>query len=421
MLNVFPTIKRTAAEEALFDAYEAFDGKNSASETAIVALKKHGLPSRRVESWHYTDLRALLKDVPALAVRPDGNKAAKDAAAYDAIVDTIRLPIFDGYAFADLCEKTPAGVSIDVNQNALEAEARQDNAIGLMTQAFAGDCVNVSVDAGATIDKPIGLAHVAGGASALAVNQQSVVIGAGAKATVVERYVQNGNEAYQNSAVTNLTVGDNANATYVIVQQMGEAATHLGQINITLGTDANLMLFVLNAGGKLTRQEVNVDVAGEGSDFQLRGVNLIGDSQHIDVTMDLRHNVPNTTSEEIIRNVVTGKGKGVFQGRIAVAQIAQKTDAKMACNTLLLSDDGDFSTKPELEIFADDVLCGHGATFTDLEPSYLFYLMSRGIREKDARALLIKGFVDEIVEDLNNEALESAFVGVIDGWLDANG
>ena len=219
MLNVFPTIKRTAAEEALFDAYEAFDGKNSASETAIVALKEHGLPSRRVESWHYTDLRALLKDVPALAARPDGSKAAKDASAYDAIVDTIRLPIFDGHAFADLCEKTPDGVSIDVNQNALEAEASQDNAIGLMTQAFAGDCVNVSVDAGATIDTPIGLAHVAGGASALAVNQQSVEIGAGAKATVVERYVQNGNEAYQNSAVTNLTVGDNANATYVIVQQ----------------------------------------------------------------------------------------------------------------------------------------------------------------------------------------------------------
>ena len=421
MLNVFPTNKRTAAEEALFDAYETYGNKNGASETAIVALKEHGLPSRRVESWHYTDLRNLLKDVPALAGRPDADKAAKDAASYAGMVDAVRVPIFDGHAFADLGGSAPQGASISVTQTALEAEVSKDNAIGLMTQALAGDCVHVAVDAGATIDTPIGLAHVAGEAAALAVSQQSVEIAAGATATVIERYVQDGDGEYQNSAVTNLTVGDNANATYVISQQMGAAATHLGQINITIGVDAKLMLFVLNAGGKLVRQEVNVNVAGEGSDFQLRGVNLIGDSQHIDVTMDLRHNVPNTTSEEIIRNVVTGKGKGVFQGRIAVAQIAQKTDAKMACNTLLLSDDGDFSTKPELEIFADDVLCGHGATFTDLEPSYLFYLMSRGIREKDARALLIKGFVDEIVEDLNNEALESAFVGVIDGWLDANG
>ena len=162
-------------------------------------------------------------------------------------------------------------------------------------------------------------------------------------------------------------------------------------------------------------------VAGEGADFQLRGVNLIGDDQHIDVTMDLHHSVPNTESEEILRNVVVGKGHGIFQGKIRVAQVAQKTDAKMACNTLLLSDDGNFSTKPELEIFADDVLCGHGATFADIEPSYMFYLMSRGIPEREARALLIKGFVDEIVEDIDNEVLEGAMVDVIDGWLDANG
>lgn len=420
-MNVFPIIKRTAAEEALFDAYEAFDGKTGTSEAAIAALKEHGLPNRRVEAWHYTDLRALLKEVPALAARPNADKAAKDAAGYTKMVDAIRVPIFDGHAFADLGDNAPEGVSISVSQTALEAEVRKDNVIGLMTQAFAGDCVNVAVDAGATIEAPIGLAHVAGDTAALAVSQQSVEFGAGATATIIERYVQNGDGAYQNSAVTNLVVGDNANVIYVISQQMGEGATHLGQINITIGADANVMLFVLNAGGKLSRQDVNVNVIGETSDFQMRCVNLIGDSQHIDVTMDLRHKVPHTTSEQIIRNVVTGKGKGVFQGRIAVAQIAQKTDAKMACNTLLLSDDGEFSAKPELEIFADDVLCGHGATFTDLEPSYLFYLMSRGIPEKDARALLIKGFVDEIVEDLNNEPLETAIISVIDGWLDSHG
>lgn len=420
-MNVVPLTRLTAAEEALFAAYEGYETKSAASDAAIARLRASGLPTRRVEAWHYTDLRSLLKEVPALASRLDAGRAAQKAAGYARMVNAIRVPVFDGHAFPDLGDPLPAGLSVSVEKTAFLAEARPGNAIGLINQAFAGDCVAVAVADGAALDAPVGLAHVATERSAFAVNQQSVEIGAGARVSVIERYTQETDEAYQNSAVTNLHVGAGAEVTYVIAQQTGAAATHLGQINVTLGADAKLVLFVLNAGGRLVRQEVNVDVAGEGADFQLRGVNLIGDNQHIDVTMDLGHNVPHTTSEEIIRNVVTGRGKGVFQGRIAVAQIAQKTDAKMACNTLLLSDEGDFSAKPELEIFADDVACGHGATFTDLEPSYLFYLMSRGIPEKEARALLIKGFVDEIVADLANEELEAAFVAIIDGWLDAHG
>ncbi len=138
----------------------------------------------------------------------------------------------------------------------------------------------------------------------------------------------------------------------------------------------------MNAGGSLVRQEVRVATTGEGSDFQLRGINLLSGDTHTDVTMVLDHKVPHTGSRELIRNVVTGKARGVFQGRINVHQIAQKTDAKMACNTLLLSDDGEFSTKPELEIFADDVACGHGATVKEIDHNHLFYLMARGIDEK---------------------------------------
>lgn len=420
-MNVVPLIKHTAAEESLFAAYDGFTGKSEASENAMATLRSVGLPTRRVEAWHYTDLRTLLKDVPALALRLDGDKAADEAANYVRAVDTYRIPVLDGHVFADLSDVMPTGVSVSCVKTAPETGIRDDNLIGMVSRAFAGDCLHVVVAPGVEADKPIGIGHVATDISGLAVNQQSVDIGAGARVTVIERYVQNGENLYQNNAETNLVVGDNANLTYVIAQQTGENTTHLGQINITLGADANLTVFVLNAGGRLVRQEVRIKVAGEGADFQLRGVNLIGDGQHIDVTMDLNHDVANTTSQEIIRNVVAGKGKGVFQGRIAVAPIAQKTDAKMSCNTLLLSDDGDFSTKPELEIFADDVACGHGATFTDLEPSYLFYLMSRGIPEKEARGLLIKGFVDEIVEDLNNDVLEEAIISVIDSWLDAHG
>ncbi len=391
VMSVVSIAKLTEAEEMLFSAYDERAEKSSQSDAAIAVLKANGLPTRRVESWHYTDLRSVLKNVPAEVGEAVSGKV-------DTLVGNASL------------------LALDALSNHEKADFRFDDAIGQLNGAFATSGSSLNVGAGEKLESPKEIQNAVEGKAAHTTH--TVSFADKSSGTVIERQLGEGGFA---TSVTNLKIGNEAEVSYIIVQGKGVEATHLGQINVTLGADANFTLFVLNTGGKLVRQEIRINVAGEGSDFQLRGVNLIGDGQHIDVTMDLCHNVPNTTSEEIIRNVVTGKGKGVFQGRIAVAQIAQKTDAKMACNTLLLSDEGDFSTKPELEIFADDVACGHGATFTDLEPSYLFYLMSRGIPEKEARALLIKGFVDEIVEDLDHEALEEAIVSIIDSWLDQNG
>ena len=136
---------------------------------------------------------------------------------------------------------------------------------------------------------------------------------------------------------------------------------------------------------------------------------------------DTDHLAPDTVSTETFRNVVTGKANGVFQGQIRVAKIAQKTDAKMACNTLLLSDEGGFSSKPELEIFADDVACGHGATVTDIEEDHLFYLMARGIDEKTARGLLVKAFVAEVIEELEDETVIEALEARLVDWFAEHG
>ena len=202
------------------------------------------------------------------------------------------------------------------------------------------------------------------------------------------------------------------------MQQQGSDDTHLGQIRVKLAKEAKLRLFVINAGGKLVRQELRIEVEGEGADLTLRGVNLLGGESHTDVTLVLGHNVPHTTSTEIIRNVVFDRASGAFQGMIRVAPDAQKTDAKMACNTLLLSENGDFSAKPELEIFADDVVCGHGATVADIDRNHLFYMMARGVQEKKARAMLVNAFVAEIVEELEDEKLVEALEGVISAWLE---
>jgi Fe-S cluster assembly protein SufD len=406
--NVAPLKQFTKAEQALFDAWDAKKGELpggtetfDAREAAIGGLKLYGLPTRRVEAWHYTDLRAKLLELDDSFA----NEAAhSDAAAPEPLVslEGAKPTGFNGARFSpDRADFSFQGT---------------DDTIGQINAAFADDGLYCSIDANADISRPLEfVTQVDGGQKH---RRHTIQIEEGAKATFVERQLGIGGFG---TSVTNLTVAANADVNYVIVQQTSTASTHLGQISVTLGENAQFMLLVLNAGGKLVRQEVRVRVEGEGADFQLRGVNLIGDDQHIDVTMDIKHLVPNTTSEQIIRNIVAGKGHGVFQGKIAVDRIAQKTDAKMACNTLLLTDEGDFSTKPELEIFADDVACGHGATFTDIEPSHMFYLMSRGIPERAAKALLIKAFVDEVVEDLENEPLEEALGAIIDNWLNAIG
>jgi Fe-S cluster assembly protein SufD len=171
-------------------------------------------------------------------------------------------------------------------------------------------------------------------------------------------------------------------------------------------------------GGALVRQEVHTEAGGERSEFAFRAINLLGGDSHTDITLTLNHLVPNCVSTETVRNVVFDRARGAFQGQINVAQIAQKTDARMACNTLLLSDTAEFDTKPELEIFADDVQCAHGATVADIEDSHLFYLCSRGITERRARAMLVKAFIAEVVEELEDDRLVEALESRLSDWLE---
>ena len=282
------------------------------------------------------------------------------------------------------------------------------------------DAFGVVIEGDATSEKPLGLAHVANSAGLTNV-YHNVAVKSGANASIIDRYVSSEGIAHVSSAVVDLSVEKDATANWIIIQEENTDATRLARLNISLAQNAELNIFILNAGGKLVRQEINVVVSGENSNLDIKGVNLIGGNSHVDVTTVLAHNVPNTNSNPLFRNIMTGQGKGVFQGQIKVHQIAQKTDAKMACNTLLLSDDAAFYAKPELEIFADDVICGHGATVTELEDDHLFYWMARGIKERTARALLVEAFVDEVVEELENEPLIEALEDIIARWLEKNG
>ncbi|PZO75227.1 MAG: Fe-S cluster assembly protein SufD [Mesorhizobium amorphae] len=420
-MNIHPKPQRTAAELALVASFEERlsrlpgDASIVLKRDAAVEQVKTGLPTRHVEAWHYTDLRRLLSRVPAfedatgriparepllegssVLVLEDGQPAPGRPARIEGVTLT---PLADALADGSLSDALGARGS--------------DDAVGALNSALVENGFVLDVADGAEIADAVELQNLHSGGQ---VHARFVVrVGAGAKVTVVER--QTGDGAAFVSHVSHLSVGAGAEVTWVILQEQPEDASHLAQFNAAIGENAKLTLFVMNAGGKLVRQELNIRVAGEGSDFQLRGVNLLSGEVHSDLTMVLDHAVPNTGSRETIRNVVTGRAHGVFQGRINVHQVAQKTDAKMACNTLLLSDDAEFSTKPELEIFADDVACGHGATVTEIDGNHLFYLMARGISEKVARGLLVKAFLAEVIESLENELLVEALEARLDAWF----
>ena len=422
-MNMHTQPQRTPAETALIDAFGdrlsllPGDGAVMLKRDDAIEAIKHGLPTRRVESWHYTDLRRLLNVVP------DFDPAAMAKAIAPIVEGSAVLPVLNGKSDA----KVPAieGVAVQcLSEKLIDGSIApgldpygSDDAIGALNTAFVADGYFVDIADGAELEKPIELQNVqAGGQTHV---RLAVRVGAGAKAVIVER--QAGDGAALVSSVSQLVLGEGAEVTWLIVQEQPDTATHLAQFKAHIGKNAKLTLFVMNAGGKLVRQEVMVKTTGEGADFKLRGINLLAGDTHSDVTMVLDHAVPHTTSTEVIRNVVTGKARGVFQGRINVHQYAQKTNAKMACNTLLLSDDGEFSTKPELEIFADDVVCGHGATVTEIDHDHLFYLMARGVDEKSARGLLVKAFVAEVIEELDDETIVEALEARLDEWFVTHG
>ena len=422
-MNVQAKLTPTPAEAALVEAFNARvselpgDGEVMRARDNAVETIKAGLPSRRVEAWHYTDLRRLLYSVPEF------DQSAKVKPVAPLLEGSIVLSVLNGVAQEAaapvegiILRRVPDMLADGSYAPALSPQDGAD-AIGAVNIAFVSDGHFVEVADGIQLDRPIELQHVLGPGQSHV--RFPVRIGAGAKATIVER--QTGEAGGFATAVSNVVVGDGAELVWVIVQEEAADATYLGQFNAWIGRDARLTLFIMNAGGKLVRQEVRVAAKGEHAAFRLRGANLLAGDTHCDVTMVLDHESYGSTSTEIVRNIVLDRAQGVFQGQIRVAREAQKTDAKMACNTLLLTDEGEFSAKPELEIFADDVACGHGATVAEIDMDHLFYLMSRGIPEKDARGLLVKAFLAEVIEELEDEALVTALEAKLEAWFAAHG
>jgi Fe-S cluster assembly protein SufD len=225
---------------------------------------------------------------------------------------------------------------------------------------------------------------------------------------------------HQVNAALELEVGDEAHVDHIKITGAGAGALHVSTLMAGIGAHARFNEFLFTAGAAIVRNQVFVRFAGEGTIAHICGANLLRGRQHADTTVVADHAVADCTSREVFKSVLDGESRGVFQGKIIVRPHAQKTDAKMATHALLLSDTAEADNKPELEIFADDVQCGHGATSGDLDEDLLFYLKARGIPPKEAEALLIQAFVGEAVEEgIEHAGLRDVLMDYVAAWLEA--
>lgn len=430
-----------ALSDALAVARDRLPGVGKVAEArqqAFEAYERAGLPHRRIEEWKYTDLRALMREILPLAGAPDAAALTRAGAALKlhAIDGARRLVLVDG-VFAPKLSETGSlekGLAIRTLREALEAGdtnlqaqllgPQNPDTMVALNSAMMTDGVVIEVADGAALTQPLHIVHIAsGGATPSAMFTRSLLkLGKAASATLVESYIAAvGAKAYQVHDSLIVSIGDGARLDHVRLVEDSREAFNIASSQVTLGARAHFNTFGLTSGSNVSRYQATIAFTGEGSRVETNGVNLLNGRQHADTTLFLDHAVPNCGSREIFRSVVDDRGHSVFQGRIIVRPDAQKTDAKMMTRALLLSDEAEADNKPELEIFADDVTCGHGATTGALDESLLFYLRARGLPEKEAQSLLIQAFVGEAIESIANDNLRELAVSAAQRWLAARG
>lgn len=242
-----------------------------------------------------------------------------------------------------------------------------------------------------------------------------VVLEEGASLTLIERH--EGQGAYWKNMVSEIEIGNNAILRHIRLQNDAPEAVQTGMVHISLGRDALYEGFSLNIGARLARHQIHAEIMGPNAECVFNGVNLLNGAQHGDTTILIEHRAPHGRSSQFYRSLLDDQARGVFQGKVYVYKEAQKTDAYQLSNALLLSQGAEMDTKPELEIYADDVKCSHGATTGQMDEGPLFYLRSRGLDEASARMLLVQAFVNEAVDKIADESVRDEVRGRAERWL----
>ena len=386
------------------------------SKGAATRFLEGGFPKPQEEAWRFTNLNAL-RDRSFVAM-PDANLAAADG-----LPDGARLVFYNGVFQAHLSSDLPQGMTVVplsedaalaalLDDERLSGHAIANLSVGMMT---AGLGLRVSGD----VESPLHVVFRNDGADTSSHAVLVMDIADEASCTVIEHHHGKGDGL--SAPVLSITLGKSARFNHGRVQSEDENRNHLAVMAMDIAEKGQYNALSVQTGSALSRAENRIALKGEDVDLTMTTLYLANTKQVMDVTSLVDHQMPNCTSRQIVRGVLDDQAKGIFQGKVIVARDAQKTDGNQMSRTLLLSRKCEADAKPELEIYADDVACSHGATVGEIDDNHLFYLMSRGISKTDARQMLIEAFLADVLDDVDNEMLKAPVEASVAAWLKALG
>ncbi len=396
---------------------------SAAREQSVERFNTLGIPTQKDEDWKYTSLRALAGkqySVKAAAVDAEIALAESSLSHYRLVFSggVLNAALSDVAALPEGVEVLPMSAALSSHEAQIQAALssvlpEQANAFAELNTALFKEGAFISIAENCVLEKPIELVFYSDGEQALTLPRNLILLEQGAKASVIERHLSAEDATGLCNSATEIMLADNSELDYHLIQLQGKKFNHIGGTWVQQGAGSLLHTRTITLGGLLVRNELNVALNGEQAHADMTGLYYGTKRQHMDNHTTIRHAVPNCTSRELYKGILDDRARGVFHGRIVVEQDAQLTESEQENPNLLLSRDAEVDTKPQLEIYADDVKCSHGATVGELDTKQLFYMQSRGIGPAQAKTLLTYAFAAQVVEEIQIESLREELAAQI--------
>jgi Fe-S cluster assembly protein SufD len=426
---------------ANFETFTSGRGANAPAwlqtlrKNGIDSFSEQGFPTHKTEAWRFTRLRPLLQNEFTLADPASSKTPKTDQLEQLAFADgdCRRMVFVDGHYSAPLSSigDLPGNVMIMSLKDALTSHgdlvkqhlgrhaAVDSGPFVALNTGHIQDGAFVYLPKGTELAEPIHLLFVSSTKDPFVAHPRNLVVAEeNTRASIIETYTATSATVYFNNVVSEIIVGDNAEISHYKVQKENHSAYHIASLAAHLGRDTRFSTEFVSLGSALVRNDVDTVLDGEGIDATLNGLYMANEHQHVDNHTNIEHARPHCDSHELYKGILAGRAKAVFNGKIHVHQDAQKTDAKQSNGCMLLSDDAQINTNPQLEIYADDVKCTHGAVVGQIDDNAIFYLRSRGIAERDARHMLVFAFANEVLARVRIPSLRERLEADLSDWLD---
>jgi Fe-S cluster assembly protein SufD len=407
----------------------------SIREQAIAKFSELGFPTLQDEDWRFTNVAPIARSSFEILENGHDKVSASDLAPFQfEDMDVTELVFVNGRYSQELSTHSPLPKGVIVKNLAeamvSEQEILQNNlakyadfkeeAFTALNTAFMEDGGFVYIPKDAIVETPIHLLYIStDGETASITNPRNLIIAENnSQANIIEHYASLADNIYLSNVVTEIVVGENSTIGHYMIELESKKAFNISTLRVQQARSSNIRSHSVLLGGSLVRNNVHPVLAGEGCDSLINGLYMSNHRQHMDNYMKVEHASPHCDSRQLYNGILDGRSRGVFHGRIIVHKDAQKTDAKQTNRNLILSDTAQIDTKPQLEIYADDVKCTHGATIGQIDENALFYLRSRGISEEASRDIIMHAFTNETLESMSVDSVKNYCYNLVTNWFE---